>query len=241
MTPSLDINSIFSAILHAMSPLEMAAAVTSLLCVWLTVRNNIWNWLWGFIGVVLYGIVFYRQQLYANAALQILYYMPIQFIGFYVWLRTGPNKNDDLPVSVLTTRERLIAIGAMVGLSVVFYFALKDWLPALFPKIQPDPQAGLDGITTAVSIVAQYLQVPKKFENWILWFGVDVAYVELFIKQKPIMWPSLILYIIFVGLAAKGMLDWTRILRQQAEAKNLAAQAAAEEESRRAEPIRPSA
>jgi nicotinamide mononucleotide transporter len=202
---------------------EIAAAVTSLLCVWLTVRNDIWNWVWGFFGVILYGYVFWVEGLYANAALQILYYLPIQFIGYYVWLRFGPNKDDDLPVTLLSNRARLAWAVTTAALSVLLYFLFARWLPLLFPKIVPDPQPWVDGITTAVSIVAQYLQVPKRFENWILWFGVDIAYVYMFLHNKPPLWVSAVLYAIFVVLAAKGMQDWRKILRKQDAARTDAA------------------
>ena len=34
-------------ILHELTPMEVAAAIATLLNVWLLVRNNIWTWAWG--------------------------------------------------------------------------------------------------------------------------------------------------------------------------------------------------
>lgn len=200
---------IVNDIIKSMSPLEWAAAVTSFLCVYLTVRNNIWNWFWGFIGVILYGIIFWNYKNYANAGLQILYFLPIQFIGWYVWMRKGPTQNDDLPVSELTAKGRLGAVGATVALTAALFFVLRQ---------TQDPLPFADGLTTALSIVAQYLQVHKRIENWWLWIAADVLYAGyVFPIQK--LYVSAGLYIAFTVLAIIGAISWQKLLKVQNEAR----------------------
>lgn len=201
-------------IIKNQNPVECVAVVTSLICVALSVRNSIWNWFWGFIGVVLYGYFFWQSNYYANAGLQIFYYVPIQFIGWYVWKRKGPNQDDDLPVTQLSNPARIGWLAVAAALTALFYFGFKDWLPAAFPKIAPDPVPFQDGITTAISIVAQYLQVQKKIENWWLWVVVDIIYAGyVFPAQKA--YPSVGLYVIFTILAVIGAVSWVKIMRAQ--------------------------
>jgi nicotinamide mononucleotide transporter len=224
---------IWEAIVKSQSPLEWVAVVTSLLCVWLTVRNNIWNWFWGFIGVILYGIIFWRYNNYANAGLQILYFLPIQFIGWYVWKRKGPNQDDDLPVTQLSNVARLGWLGTTVALTALFYLGFRYGLPAAFPKMTPDPLPFGDGITTALSIVAQYLQVQKKFENWWLWIAVDIIYASYVLPVQG-LYVSAGLYVVFTVLAIVGAVSWVKIMRDQAVVAAQAAQraaSAAEEEA----------
>ncbi|HJE71491.1 nicotinamide mononucleotide transporter, partial [Pseudomonas oryzihabitans] len=45
---------------------------------------------------------------------------------------------------------------------------------------------------------------------WVLWFVLDVIYVGLFYYKG--LYPTAILYAVFVGLAAYGWLDWRRAL-----------------------------
>lgn len=188
-----------------MSWQEIVAAVASLICVYLTIRNNIWNWFWGLIGVVLYAWVFWIGKLYANAWLQIIYYIPIQFFGWYVWLRFGPKRNDDLPVSTLSNPARLGWLGVTAILTVLFYWLL-TWTK--------DPLPFADGLTTAISVVAQYLQVYKRFENWVLWLATDLIYTcYLFPVQK--LYVSTGLYAIFTIMAFLGMIEWLRLLKTQ--------------------------
>ncbi|MBC8101401.1 MAG: nicotinamide mononucleotide transporter [Cytophagales bacterium] len=201
------------------SPLEWTAAAASLLCVWLTVRNSIWNWFWGFIGVVLYGIIFWNYRNYANAGLQILYYVPIQFIGWYIWKRNGPQQDNDLPITQLSNRARVGALAITAALTALFYASFKYWLPALFPTLEPDPLPFGDGITTAMSIVAQYLQVHKRFENWWLWIAADIIYAVYVFPQGK-LYVSAWLYVIFTILAIVGAISWRKILLAQEAAKS---------------------
>ena len=95
-------------VLHELSPLEVAAAIATLVNVWLLVRNNIWTWAWGVASVVLYGVVFWRSKLWSSAGLQGLYYLPMQAYGWWVWLKAGPTHHDDLPITRLSARARIL-------------------------------------------------------------------------------------------------------------------------------------
>ena len=210
---------IWESIVKSQSVVEWVAVVTSLLCVWLTVRNNIWNWFWGFIGVILYGYIFWNYKNYANAGLQILYFLPIQFIGWYVWKRKGPKQDDDLPVTQLTAKARLGWTGVTALLTGILYVVL---------RLTNDPLPFGDGITTAMSIVAQYLQVHKKFENWWLWIAADIIYAAYVFPVQQ-LYVSAGLYVIFTGLAIVGTVSWVKIMRAELTAKELAKQSATAE------------
>ena len=186
-----------------MSGAEIAAVLTGLVCVWLLVRNSIGNWAWGIVNAALYGYVFYQQKLYANAWLNILYFLPMQFYGWWVWLRTGPQKQDDLPVTLLSNGRR----GAWVGATLLL------WVPiSFYLRFTGDPNPYADGVTTAMSIVAQYLSAKKVLENWVLWIAADIIYVfYLFPTNK--LYLSTGLYVAYLYLAVMGILAWQKIMR----------------------------
>ena len=77
---------------------EITATICLLICVYQAVTQNIWTWFWGTIGVILFGYLVYSFQLYSDAALQFLFFLPLQFVGWYWWMKKGPNANNDLPV-----------------------------------------------------------------------------------------------------------------------------------------------
>ncbi len=211
------IAAIWRTVLAELKPIEIAAAVTSLLCVYLTVKNNIWNWFWGLIGSVLYGYIFFRiSHLYANAGLQMLYFVPMQFLGWYVWFKGNPDKNDALPITALSLKERALWAGITIVLSAVLYWGLA---PAVKVFGLPPPQLSLmDCFTTGLSISAQFLQTYKKFENWILWIIADIIYTFYIFPQLK-MPVTTLLYAVFTLLAITGAVDWYRIMNKEAHRK----------------------
>jgi len=61
-----------------------------------------------------------------------------------------------------------------------------------------------------LSIIATVLLARKNIETWYLWILVDVVCVVLFF-QKGIVFLSLE-YLIFLGLATYGLLNWRKQL-----------------------------
>ena len=98
---------------------ELAATVFSLICVWLAAKQNQWTWFWGVLGVVLFGYLFYEYKLYSDAGLQILFYLPLQFVGYYVWKRVAENTNDDNMVFGLSPAGQFMTIIGIGILTVI--------------------------------------------------------------------------------------------------------------------------
>jgi nicotinamide mononucleotide transporter len=69
------------------------AAICGLLCVWLTVRQNVLCWPIGLIQVVLYIGVFYAARLYSDLILHVIYVF-IQIYGWYHWLYGGQKQTE---------------------------------------------------------------------------------------------------------------------------------------------------
>lgn len=64
--------------------IEAAGVALNYACVFLTARQNIWNWPLGIAAVVLLGYLFWQWGLYASLVLHIGYFLPIQFVGWYI-------------------------------------------------------------------------------------------------------------------------------------------------------------
>jgi nicotinamide mononucleotide transporter len=186
--------------LHELSPLEVAAAIATLVNVWLLVRNNIWTWAWGVASVVLYGIVFWRSKLWSSTGLQVLYYLPMQAYGWWVWLKAGPTHHDDLPITRLSARSRVLWVVATLPMA-----ALLGWGMS-FTGAQ---QSMVDALVTAVSVTGQYLQTHKKIEHWFCWALVNALYA-FWLLPRQTLWVSSALYLILLGLALQGWRQWLR-------------------------------
>jgi nicotinamide mononucleotide transporter len=181
--------------MSAVSPLETLAVVASLLSVWLTVRRRIACWPVGLVGVAAYFALFVRERLYADAALQLIYFAQGVY-GWHSWhrdeLRSAP------PIRTLSMRWRLVFT---VGLAAVAWGT-----GTLLARGTNAAAPHWDAAASATSLAANQLLTRRYIENWVLWIAVDVVYVGLFYWKGLYM--SAALYAIFLALAGAGLRRW---------------------------------
>src|ERR1044072_3825413 len=104
---------------------EALGFVTGAICVYLVVKENVWNFPIGIANGVFFLVLFTGAQLYGDAALQVVY-IALGFQGWYLWLRGGENRT---PLSVESASRRLLAGVGAVGV------AGSVALPLVFPGV----------------------------------------------------------------------------------------------------------
>lgn len=179
-------------------PLEAFGFVTGVVCVYLAARENIWNWPIGLLNSSASIIVMFRDRLFADAALYVVYFVS-GVLGWYWWLRGG-EKKDPPPIRATPSKEwPIIAIAAAAAMALVGYwmYAVEGAAPLV------------DTFVTVMSLVAQYLLTRKYIENWVIWILVDVLYVPLFLWKGLYLYA--ILFAIFTVIAYFGLREWKRL------------------------------
>ncbi len=180
--------------------LEAGAFVTGVVCVWLVVRQSIWNFPLGLVNVAIYAWIFYEYRLYADSGLQVVYFT-LNLIGWYLWLFGGENRTA-LKVRRTSRRElALIAVFIAAATAVLWWALGKIGGAAKF----------WDALTTSISLSAQWLQSRKKLECWHLWILADVIYVPLYISRGLHL--TALLYSIFLCMAVMGLLAWRKAVK----------------------------
>jgi len=177
------------------SYLEWLGAVTTIACVYLAARQNIWNWLAGIIAVLAYMVVFFQSGLFGDAYLQI-YFLGTGVYGWYFWLRK--KDRQEKPVISLNGKEYAVVILATLALSALLGLYLQYFTSSTVPYI--------DGFCTSVSFIAQLLMTRKILQNWALWVFVDICYVPLYIYKN--LYVTAVLYVILLVLATMGYAGW---------------------------------
>lgn len=177
--------------------------VTGGICVWLVVREHVWNWPIGLANNIFFFVLFLRGRLYADMSLQIVYLV----LGVYGWLNWifGGGNHTALKIS-RTTKTEWIALSAVVPLCT--------WgMHAILVRVN-DAAPFWDASTTVLSLAAQYLLCRKRFENWWFWIAADVIYIPLyFSRDLPL---TAILYAVFLTMCLVGVREWSRSLRKGA-------------------------
>ncbi|MFZ2490364.1 MAG: nicotinamide riboside transporter PnuC [Thermoanaerobaculia bacterium] len=177
--------------------IEVFGFVTGGICVWLVVRENLWNWPIGAANSVIFFVLFWQARLFADAGLQILYFV-LNVYGWFHWLRGGTN-HGTLAIS-RAPRLQWLVIAALVPFAVL---GLREGLIAV------NGAAPLfDSITAVLSLTAQFMQTRKQIEHWLFWIAADLIYIPLYVaRDLPL---TAALYAVFLLMCLVGWRDWRR-------------------------------
>ncbi len=175
---------------YELSYLEFVAVFASLIGVALGITGKRITWPWWAISSLLYGILFLQWELFASAALQIVFIIAALF-GWFGWEPTGAKPGP------LKNKYRAATLVAVILATLALAPLLKSWGAA---------STYADAVLFFGSLAAQILMVYQKFETWILWLLVDAGYVALYATQGLLF--TSVLYLVFTILAAVGWSKW---------------------------------
>jgi nicotinamide mononucleotide transporter len=186
---------------------EVLGFVTGGACVWLLVRQHIWNWPIGLANNLFFFVLFLRARLFADMGLQLVYFA----LGVYGWIQWSRGRAGREPLRISrATRGEWLALAALVP---VVTWKLRE---VLIAASGASPFG--DALTTALSLGAQYLQCRKRLENWYLWIAADVVYIPIYLRRGLPL--TAVLYTVFLVMCLVGLREWTRQWRQAAAARD---------------------
>jgi nicotinamide mononucleotide transporter len=197
--------SVFSIGGTPVSIAELAGFVLGVATVWLVARANIWTFPVGIVQCVFFFILFLDAKLFADMWLQV-FFIVIQFVGWWAWLKAGPNRTK---LRINRTPRWLLPVAA-VGIAAFVY----TMVPVLRDAHGAYPVA--DSTSTGLSVAAQLMLSFKLIENWYLWIIADLIYIPLY-AAKDLYFTS-ILYVIFMLICFHGLFHWRKVRRGEAEA-----------------------
>jgi len=180
----------FTAWGYEVSYLEFVAAIASFIGVGLGITGKRITWPWWALSSALYGVFFLQFDLYASAALQLVF-IAAAIAGWFGWEASGAKPG------ALSLELRLITIVGIMAATALLVPVLTDLgATAALP----------DTLLLFGSLAAQILMVYEKYENWVLWLIVDAGYVALYASQGLLF--TTVLYIAFTIMAAVGWRTW---------------------------------
>lgn len=210
-------NIIYSVLSGEIDAVGSIASIAGVLCVVLVAKGSIWNYLFGVINVSMYAYISYKASLYGDAALNALYYVPMQFIGWWQWRKRGAAMTDSEAggqgVQVKARRfswhqRMLLALGCAAAV-VVCGYVLRHF---------GDPQPFKDSATTVLSIVAQALMALAFMEQWILWIITNIISVAMWCicvaRGEAHAAVMVIMWVFYLLNSLNGFRVWLRLSKE---------------------------
>lgn len=191
------------------SIIGVIASLTGVWCVILIAKGKISNYYFGILNVTTYAYVAFHQQYYGEVMLNLIYFLPMQFIGIYLWTKKRTSKTtDSVKVVYMNNKQRIIWTIITIVAIVLYGFVLKK-LGGNLPFI--------DSSSTVMSIIAMILMVFVFVEQWILWILVDVVSIIMWVVVMLkggndiailIMWTAFLINAIY------GLFNWIKLEKQ---------------------------
>lgn len=226
-----DYNSTKSILLNwAISPIS---AITGILCVVLVAKGKISNYLWGLINCVSYGYLAYQSGYYGDMILNLFYFLPFQFIGYYWWNKhLKKDSKTDVVMQKLTLKQMIIVTLGSIVATVLFGLALfkvDSWfITAMKRNVSiynyidstlhiPYLGAIFDASTEVLQIIAQILMTLAYAEQWIMWVLTNIITIVMWgtviiADKTTIPWalPTLIMWVAYLVNSIYGYINWLK-------------------------------
>lgn len=181
---------------------EIFGALTSLVYLYLEIRQKPQMWILGFLCSFIYVIVFYRSKIYADMSLNV-YYMFVSVYGFILWNKNKKNTDEKEPeISYVNLRISLGLILLLLTVSIYFLIAY------ILDHHTDSPVPYLDSLVTACSITATWMLAKKIIQHWYVWIFVNFLSVYLFYNRA--LYPTMILFVCYGVMSIIGYLKWKR-------------------------------
>lgn len=207
-------NIIYSVLTGTMDVVGSIAGITGVLCVVLVAKGSIWNYAFGLVNVSLYAWISYKAALYGDAGLNALYYLPMQFIGWWQWRKRGAamseseSAGDGVQVKARRldwSRRVLLVLGCFAAVTAVGFLL----------KYLGDPQPFKDSATTVLSIVAQALMALAFMEQWALWIITNVISVIMWsvcvLRGEAHAGVMVIMWVFYLLNSINGFRVWLKL------------------------------
>lgn len=184
------------------SLLDQINLVLGVAGVWLMTRRNLWAFPVGMVAVMVQGVLFYQTRFYADAALQIFFFVTLAW-GWRHWVR-GRGDAPELPITTLSTRGRVVTVAAVGLATAVWALVLQRWTDAAMPW----RDAGI----AALQVGGQVLQARKKLENWSVFTIANLIAIQAYWSAELAY--TAFLFGIYLVLGLVGWRAWWKKWRR---------------------------
>ena len=189
------------------SKIALIGSLCSIIYTLLAGKGKLYCFILGLIGTAIYAYFTLKNHLWGKSLLYILYYIPIQTIGIFLWKKNLKKDSVEIIKTYLPIKQKFIYLGSTL-IATIFcifiFYAINDYKPILSSFI------------ITFSITAQLLSTKRCIDQWGYWFFVNIItillWTTIYIENKgPIAY--IFVYIIYWLLSIYFFNTWKKELK----------------------------
>ena len=195
-------------------------SLMGVLCTVLSANGKILTFLFGLIDVSIYGAMCLVGARYGNAALHLLYFLPMQFVGFFQWKKRGAKADNEVKARRLSGKQWMLYGGLFLAGLIIAYFILL--------AMDKTEAAGvvkwlvfMDAFSMMCNLIGQFLLSTAYMDQWFFWIGVNVSTIIMWVltlRQDPssaYATINIVKYSFYLLNSFNGLRIWLNLSRQQ--------------------------
>ena len=185
--------------------INFISAICGVICIFFTAKANISNFVFASVNTIVYAVYLVYWHIWGTALLEILFYIPMNFVSWYFWA-----KHRDREITQKTKSRRLTLLQNGICAAVVVASALI--YHGVLVKVGGEV-AWFDAFTLSIGILATILELLRYKEQYIWWIITDIVSIGMYIAHFDMVY--LTKRSIYLIMAIIGLVNWARLQKNR--------------------------
>ena len=185
--------------------INFISAVCGVLCIFFCAKASISNFVFATVNTLVYSVYLVYWHIWGTAALEILFYIPMNFISWYAWVKHRDEVlTHKTKAKRLTAAQNVLCTATVIGSAVIYHWILV--------KLGGEV-AWFDAFTLSIGIVATVLELLRYREQYVWWIITDVVAVGMYVAHFDAVY--LTKKSIYLIMAVIGLVNWARLNKER--------------------------
>lgn len=184
--------------------LNFLVLITGILCVISAAKGIVFTYVFGIINSILYSYIAYNNGLFGEVGLNILFYVPMNILGFFMWRKHL--SNNIVIMKKMKIKNTILTF--LVSGFLIFILGL--FLSSLHGQNTPY----LDASTNIIGITATFLMVWRFREQWMLYIILNLLTITMwfirFINGSSDGSIMILMWTAFLINSVYGFYNWSK-------------------------------
>ena len=185
--------------------INFISAICGIMCIFFCAKANISNFVFATVNTIVYAIFLFYNKIFGTFFLEVLFYLPINFISWYIWSKHRDEELKEKTKSKkLSLKQNIICTLLIVGGGIIYHYILV--------KIGGNV-AWLDAFTLSIGIIAVILEMFRYKEQYVWWIITDIIAVAMYIVHFDLVY--LTKKSIYLIMAIIGLINWHKLNKER--------------------------